>query len=304
MAKEWDKFQAEYKKLQPKIKKYTSTEASKMHSRIKKSLVNAWEGEDYFRESMAKARENGVKSEKLADFMKDKDFKDGLTTWNKSVDMHQGEVRVMTEYCSEAASLHKQMAGLLENIDKDLKKRKGSSESKKDIETLQSTLTKDTAEIKKTTDAIGKLNAAEKMYAVNFKRTVDKIMKESAASQSGKKDATELPQLLVDRVLKKNTGAVVKLSKSIAALCDSAISKAGVDLKDALPDLKTAAGQIKSLKKISDNYQLVKKKFPGIIKDSKDGKKILETIKKFEALYTASERKLRGTTVTIKKAAG
>lgn len=304
MAKEWGKFQAEYKKLLPKIKKHPLGEATKMHSRIKKSLATAWEGEDYFRESMAKARENGVTSEKLADFMKDKDYKDGLTAWNKSVNIHHGEVKIMVEYCDEAKALHQQMALLLANIDKDLNKRKGSSGSKKDIESLQKTLTKETPEMKKTSEAIGKLNAAQKMYAANFKRTLDKIMKEDASKQAQSKDKTELPQLLVDRMLKKNSNAVSKLFKSINSLCDSAISKAAVNMKEAEPDLKTAAGHIKTLRKINDSYQKVKKKFPDMIKSSKDSKKILVTIKKFDEYCTSAERKLRGTSVTIRKASG
>jgi len=98
-----------------------------MHSRIKISLGTAWEGEDHFRETMAKARENGVKSEKLADFKKENDFKDGLTTWNKTVNQHQGEVKIMVAYCAEAKTRHQQMAQLLANIDKDLKREKGRS---------------------------------------------------------------------------------------------------------------------------------------------------------------------------------
>lgn len=303
MAKEWDKFQAEYKTYEKAIKTYTAAEAAKLKKRVSIALSNAWEGEDFFRESLAKARENGVTSEKLADFQKDKDFKDGLGTWKKAAELHQEEVAAMTAFCDQAGAVHAKMARLLDAITKDLKKRAKSSESKKDIEALRDALTKQVAEIKKAADAIGTLSAAQKLYSANFKRAFDRILKESPDSQSKKKDANDLPQMLVDRNRKKYSNQVAALVKAISALCDSAMGKAATDLKGAVPDLKSAAAKLKDLKKVTDSYQAVKKKFPDAIEESKEKKAILEMIKKFDAAYTAAERKLRGTTVTIKKAA-
>jgi len=303
MAKEWDKFQADYKKLQPRIKKYTQSEADKMFSRIKKSLANAWAGEDYFRESMAKARENGVTGKKYADFAKDKDFKDGLSTWAKSAEMHQDEVKLMNVHCDGANSTHKDMAGLLGVIEKDLKKRAKSSSSKKDIEKLRDTLDGETKAMKKVKETIGKLNPAQMFYGINFSKTVDKIMKEGADSQAKAKDDTELPQMLADRVLKGNLNKVAKLTKNIATLCVSAMGKAETDLKQAIGDLKSAGPQFKALKKITDTYEKVQKKYPALIKDSKDRKKILADLTLMAKAYQASERKLRGAATTIKMAA-
>lgn len=304
MAKEWDKFQAEYKKFQPGIKTYTPAEASKLKKRVSIALSNAWEGEDYFRESLAKARENGVSSEKLADFQKDKDFKDGLSAWKKASDLHKAEVDAMIAFCDAAGALHSNMARLLDSIDKDLKKRGKSSESKKDIEGLRDNLAKEVKEVGKASQYLGQLNPAQKLYSANFKKAFDRILKEKPDSHAGKKDATELPQLLVDRNRKRSAAQVAQLSKAISARCDSAIDKAAEDLKSAVTDLKAAAASIKDLKKINDSYQAVKKKFPDAIEESKDKKAILDLIKKFDSIYVASERKLRGTTVTIKKAAG
>lgn len=303
MAKELEKFKAEHKKLAAGTKKFTTAEGDKIKKRIGISLGNAWEGEDYFRESLAKARADGVTSGKLADFQKNKHFKDGMTTWNKAVDIHQGEVDAMTAFCGEAKAHLAKMSKLAADIEKDLKKRSKTSDSKKDIEALQGALAKEIAGVKKASEYEGKLNAMQKLYAANFQKNVAKIMKEKPDSHDKKLDATELPQLLVDRNLKKYTNQVGTLVKAINAHCVAAIDKAGEDLKAAAPDLKAAAAKFKDLKKINDQYQTVKKKFPGAIDDSKDKKKLLATLKKFNDLTAAAERKLRGTTVTIKKAA-
>lgn len=303
MAKELEKFKAEHKKLAAGTKKFTTAEGEKIKKRIGISLGNAWEGEDYFRESLAKARADGVTSGKMADFQKNKHFKDGMITWNKAVDIHQEEVSAMTAFCSDAKAHMAKMGKMAADIAKDLKKRAKSSASKKDIEALQGVLTKEIAEVKKASEYEGKLNAMQKLYAASFQKNVAKIMKEAPDAHDKKKDATELPQLLVDRNLKKYTTQVGALVKAINTHCVAAIDKAGKDLKAAVPDLKTAAAKFKDLKKINDQYQAVKKKFPGAINDSKDKKKLLATLKKFNDLTTAAERKVRGTTTTIKKAA-
>ncbi|WP_411352901.1 hypothetical protein PNH50_09335 [Leisingera aquaemixtae] len=303
MAKELEKFKAEHKKLAAGTQKFTAAEGEKIKKRIGISLGNAWEGEDYFRESLAKARADGVTSGKLADFQKNKHFKDGMTTWNKAVDIHQEEVSAMTAFCGEAKAHLAKMSKLAADIGKDLKKRSKTSDSKKDIEALQDALDKEMAGVKKASEYEGKLNAMQKLYAANFQKNVAKILKEKPDSHDKKKDATELPQLLVDRNLKKYTNQVGLLVKAINAHCGAAIDKAGQDLKAAVPDLKAAAAKFKDLKKINDQYQTVQKKFPRAIEDSKDKKKLLATLKKFNDLTAAAERKLRGTTVTIKKAA-
>lgn len=303
MAKELEKFKAEHKKLAAGTQKFTAAEGEKIKKRIGISLGNAWEGEDYFRESLAKARADGVTSGKLADFQKNKHFKDGMTTWNKAVDIHEEEVNAMAAFCSEAKAHLAKMSKLAADIGKDLKKRSKTSDSKKDIEALQGALAKEMAGVKQASEYEGKLNAMQKLYAANFQKNVAKILKETPDSHDKKLDATELPQLLVDRNLKKYTNQVGLLVKAINAHCGAAIDKAGQDLKAAVPDLKAAAAKFKDLKKINDQYQTVQKKFPRAIEDSKDKKKLLATLKKFNELTAAAERKLRGTTVTIKKAA-
>lgn len=304
MSKEWDNFKSDYKKLQPKIKKYTTSDATKMHASLKKTLKDAWKAEDSFRQTISKAKESDRKTVKLADFMKDKGFKLGHTNWNKAVDTHRANVKTMIEFCGQAADTHKQMNDLLGNIIKDLRESKESASSKKEIENLKTSLTKETAEMKKTKNAIGKLNAPEKLYAVNFKRTVDSVLKDCTASKSDNSETIDLPKLMDPRILKKNLDSGVKLAKSIAVLCGNALEKAPANKKDAISYLKKAEGEIKKLKKIDDKYKLVQKKFMSKIKAERDGKKTLATMKKLNAYYLNTQKKIRETGLSVKKAVG
>ena len=301
MSKEWDKFQAEFKKLQPGIKKLPVSGATKIHAQLKKTLTKAWDQEDKFRDALGKAQKDGVKSEKLADFMKDKGFKDAHTTWKKAVETHHGEVDQLKAYCSQAAETHGKLTTLQTDIEKYQKKNKGVAPPSKEIEKLPTTLKKQIAELKKTKDAIGKLTAPEKLYAVNFKRTVDNILKKSG--KSGKVSDADLPKLLEDKALKKNVKEASNLVRSITELCDSAVENAPASRKDATTDLKKAKLQIKQLKKLSTNYQNVKKKHPDKIKASKDAKKVLASIKNFASQLTDSEKKLKDSEAAVKKAA-
>jgi len=303
MAKEFEKFQAEHKKLLAALKKTTPEEAAKAHKRIGISLGNCWEGEDYLRESLAKMRKEGETSTKLGDLQKNKHFKDGLGTWNTAINMHQKEVDALMGLCGDAKGLQAKLDKLEADITKDLKKRSKSSESKKDIEALHETVQKQIADLKKAAAYEGKLNPAQKLYAKNFKRTLDKILKEDPDAQSKKLDATELPQLLVDRNLKKFKTQVEKLAKSVQTSCAAALDKSQTDLKAAAPDLKAAAADVKKMHAIVAKYQQVRKKFPGAIKDSKDSKKIAAQLDTFDKLLEVSARRVKGTTVTIKKAA-
>ena len=246
MSKEWKKFQSVYKKQQPSIKKLPLSGATKLHAGLKKTLVKAWDQEDKFREALSKAQEDGIKSEKLPDFMKNKEFKDAHNAWSKAVDVHHCEVNKMKTYCEQAADAHKKTTGLNAEIEKYQKQNKEVPPPNKEIAKLPDALSKQAAEMKKVEDAIGKLTAPEKLYAVNFKRTVDNILRK--AGKSGKTSDADLPKLLDDKVRKKNDKDASNLVRSIADLCDSAVEKASVSRKEATADLKKAKIQIKNLK--------------------------------------------------------
>ena len=59
--KNWDKFQADYRRLAPCIPKYACSEAATDGKRLGIAQANCWQGEQNLAESMVTARKNGGK---------------------------------------------------------------------------------------------------------------------------------------------------------------------------------------------------------------------------------------------------
>ena len=72
MAKEWDKFLATYKKLEPKLKIFDETNADKKSQVFRLAYANCSAGENNISDAMVTARENGVTGTEMKDFLKDK----------------------------------------------------------------------------------------------------------------------------------------------------------------------------------------------------------------------------------------
>lgn len=307
MAKEWDKFQADYKKLAPSIKKYAYAEAAAYSVRMRTAHANCSEGETYLSETMVTARKNGVTGSGLNDFIKDKGFKEALGLLDKAANMLTEATRDFEKFCLEAGDVAAEVGKLADAIEKDLKGRKDSSASKKDIEALLAQAADDRKDLLKSSKYYGeKVNGAILNYAKNFQKTVATIMSEAPAAQEKAKDATELPQLFVDRNIKKNFGQAIADGKSIGELCSSAIDKAANAGKDALaaakPDLTAAAEVLSGLKKLHDDYARATSSFKDALDNSKDKDKIEKMIAAIQTAYEDSDRRFRGTLTTIKKA--
>ena len=302
MAKEWDKFQAEYKKLKPGIDKHSTTEASAVFQRFKLASANRSQGEDYLGDSTVTARKNGVTGATLAEFMKDKTFSDAKKLLDKVVDEYATELKALDAFCDAATKLSGEVAVLNKAIEKDLKSRKDKSESKKDIEALLATTADDVKELNKAADYRTKPNPFQRGYVANYAKAIDKIVKEAPEEQERKKDATEMPQLFVDRNIKANTSKAIALNKAVADACNEAITAAGDDVKAALPFLKTAQTSLVALKEMNDKYVEAVKKFQAAIDDSKDKAKTEKMIDAIGKSFDAAARTFKGTSATIKKA--
>ena len=136
MAKEWDKFSSDYKKLAPKIEKYSAENASTAKTRINSANTNCGEGERNLADCMVTARKNGVTGDTLVDFMKDKTFAEGYKLLQAATNMMAEELLTMQAFSKEAGEVLADVTKLDAAITKDLKGRKDKSESKKDIEGL------------------------------------------------------------------------------------------------------------------------------------------------------------------------
>src|SRR5690348_6070584 len=137
MAKEWEKFDAEYKKIKAKYSKHTKDEASTTAQRLRLANANCSEGESNLKSSLVAARREGVTGSTFADFMKNARFKEAVALLNKAAGALEGEVKRCDEFSQQAEAAVGELNALKAKIEKDLKGRKDSSESKKDIEALQ-----------------------------------------------------------------------------------------------------------------------------------------------------------------------
>ena len=306
MSKELKKFEGEFKKIKPKLKTHNKDTAA----RLKKLTYSIWldctsQGEEYLAESMVPAFKAGVKGTNLADFMKVKEFKEAYNTLKTAANNLAIEV-------NKAAAMQKEALGLLAatnkldaDITKDLKKRKDKSKSKTDIENMQKEVKAAATEFTAAGKAHDNLLPGAKQYPGSFTKKVQKVLKTPPAKAQSMLDATVLPQLLQDRNLTSNRNKVKKALEIVNSKCDDAMKAAETDLKSAGAPLKAAAAAFKALKEIHDQYVRAKNdnRVKKQINDSKDKASILKAIGFFEKAYVAAERKFRGTSTTIKKAA-
>jgi hypothetical protein len=305
MAKELDKFKQRYDKVAPKLKKLTVEEAGKLKKSFGLSVGDASaSGESHMIESMANARDNGVTGDRLQDFMKDKGFKlavEAFTIAVNQADKLQGELKA---FCDEATAAAAELAKIKTDIDKDLKGRKDKSESKSEIVALGDQIEGDIKALKKTAAVWDSVPPKQRDYVANYEKTIDKILKTAPDVQERQRDATELPQMLVDRNRKQATTRAAGFARKVKEACEAAIEAAGTDLAGAQPHLKAAAASLTELKTVHDSFKKAVDYADG--KRSLDGTKDEAAVRKamsdIEKLYEMAERTLRGTATTIKKA--
>ena len=303
MAKEWDKFQATYKKIEPKLKIYTEANGAKKSAILSNAYSNCSVGENNITDSIVTARENGITGNELKGFMKDKGFQEAMKLYTLAVNEMDTAQKDYGAFCAAARGVADEVATLHAAIEKDLKGRKDKSESKKEIEGLRDQLGKDWPLL----DAVAKRNTkntspAKEKYVENYQKTIDTLLKEAPEEQQRKKDESELPQLLVDRNIKSNFSKAVGMVKRIDEHCAAALEASEEDLKAAAPHLKLAVGELSPLKKLSDSYEEVAKRFDANIQNSKDEAKIRKMIGAITKGFADSDRKIRGIATTIKKA--
>ena len=124
MAKEWDKFSSDYKKMKPGIEKYSASAVSAVYKRLGLADASLSEGESNLAESTVDARKAGVTGASLPDFMKNKAFADAKKLLDKAVGMFVEALNDLDSFCTEAGKLSTEVGALYTKIEKDLKSRK------------------------------------------------------------------------------------------------------------------------------------------------------------------------------------
>jgi len=304
VAKEWAKFDAEYKKIKTTYAKHTKDEAGTTSQRMRLASANCSEGEANLKSSTVAARREGVTGSTSADFMKNAKFKEAVLLLTKAAGTLDDEVKRVDTFSKDAETAVGELNSLKTKIEKDLKGRRDSSESKKDIEALQDQIEKDLKDF----GGYAKL-AKEKVlpyyrsYTANLQKTINKILAEAPEAQAREVEGNEAPQKFTDRVLNKYLQQCVIGLRNVQAACEKAIELAAEGKNaDAAGQLKQAAATRKEINEIATEYAKLAKDHSDAVNNSKDKSKIVDAIAKMAKADEAAERAVRGVTTTLRKA--
>ena len=304
MAKEWAKFDTEYKKIKTTYAKHTKDEAAATSQRMRLSSANCSEGEANLKSATVAARRDGVTGSTSSDFMKNAKFKEAVLLLTKAAGSLDDEVKRLDTFSKDAESAVGELNALKTKIEKDLKGRKDSSESKKDIENLQSQIEKDLKDF----GGYAKL-AKEKVlpyhrnYTGNLQKTINKILAEAPDAQAREVEGNEAPQKFTDRVLNKYLQQCLIGLRSVQAACEKAIELAAEGKNaDAAGQLKQAAATRKEISEVATEYARLAKDHADALNNSKDKSKIVDAIAKMAKADESAERAVRGVTTTKRKA--
>lgn len=284
MAKDWDKLEASFKKLQPQIKKIDPSRADKLVKAVKAALQTAWDAEEKFREALKAAQKSGIKGKKPKDFAADAEFKTAYGILSKTAGQHGDVVKALQAVSDEAGTLHKTLVRMAGEVKKLI--TKGNKEQAR----FQTLVSEAEAKVKPVANAMGKLTAPEMFYGAQFDRVVDGIINKSKKSGASG-PAGDAAKLIEQKERDKNLKAAVKMSQQVAQLCEGALKKADSDPGAAAPYLKKAAELIEKLKAFDAAYQKVKKKNTDLIKASKDKAKIVKAIATMAKAHAIAARK-------------
>lgn len=305
MAKEYTKFKSDFdKKIAANLKTLNTAEMKHLSERMRMAFAAAWEGENVLKEGLVPAHQAGITGTNLADYLKNKDFKEAYTLYKKAAEEHAKLLNEAADSEKEAKKTLSVAMKLDADITKDLKKRKDNSDSKKDIVALQKDVQGAIKELALAAKVYDRQDKHKKNYASNFAKTVQSILKTPPDQAKQAKDNTEMPQLFVDRVLGRNTKSFTKHYKTALAKVDEALKVSETDLKAASVPMKAAVVELSALKKINDDYidALNNNTVKRALDDSKDKAAILKKVTSMNSAYTAAEKKVRGAATVLKKA--
>ena len=300
MSKQLDKFKAKFSKFQKKNKDLNQKNARMHVKNVGKHYQGAkFNAEGYFIEALVKVRKRGVKAEKLNVVMKEPEVKDAMKVFNTTVNRMATELANHDAFVKRCTTAGMELRKFKNDIDKDLRKRKDSSASKKDIDKLSQ-------EVDKTMDNLSKsagitVPKVQRAYPDNFQKTLTKLVAMAPDAAEAKSDSVLLPQMLVDRNMKKAKGTAMRLHKEMKALCDEAEAKVKSDMKAAITAIKATSKPLKQMKSLSDDYTKAIKVAKGDLEKSKDKKVILKDVDQINKLFKSSATQVKKSLAIVKK---
>lgn len=299
MSKGLEKIDGDLKKLLPKLKPLSKVEGLKQLKAISAALDACWELEDKLVEALAEAREAGNAGTSVSELDKDRGFKAARVLWEKAVAAQKTELAVLAKMVVEAKTLLKDLAKLAALAEKEAKAAAKGSADYKAAEGLLARLDALIKEMTSVTKCEGKLKPAEKFYALQYKKILDKRIQEAGKGATAEAD---LPKLLEDAEIKRNALKIKRLYGEVLTAHKKGSALAAKDAKGAEGQLKAATHKLKDLKKLVEDYQKARKKCEKDIKEASNSKVLTELLNGFDKILRMAEDKLAELANVVEKA--
>jgi len=298
MPKGLDKIEGDFKKLLPKLKPLTKADALKQLKSITLALNTCWDREDDLRAALAAARENGHAGKSVSELDKDRGFKSARVLWEKAVAAQKKELTALAQMTAAAKAAQKDIDSLAKLTEKEAKAAAKGSADKKAAEALAARLGAAGKELASVVKCEGKLKPAEKFYALQYKKILDKMIKDAGKEATAEAD---LPKLLDAAQLKRNGARIKKLLGEILAAHKKGSALAETDARGAEGQLKTGARKLKDLKKLVGDYQKARKKCVKDIKAADNSKTLTDLLDGFDKSLKLADLKIRELASTVEK---
>ena len=282
------------------MKKLTKADAERLKKTMAAALDKCWDAEDTLRESLAKAREGGIKSKKLADLQKDKSFKASLGLWQKAVVSQKAALDAMMALIATAKAQDADLAKLHDGTEPLSKASGKGTAEKKEADALLAALKKHRADLKMVVGYEGKMKPGDKFYAIQSKNILEKML---SSEPKGATSDADLPKLLEEKLFKRNAAKVAALNRAVQQAHKKGMATASGDLKTGQTQLKVGQMKLEQLKKLVNDYQRARNKCATDLKTAPDSKKLIATLDLFERSLTQSDARMKDLESEIKKLA-
>lgn len=298
MAKEWDDFQKNFKKIQQSTKSLKPSEGEKLKKQLIADLNKAWDEETLVRKAIKKAQQNGAKADKLSSLLKDPDFSNAYKSWVKATTAHKDQVKSLKSYSDAAKKHYDDLNKQYGAVAKSVKQSKEPEAAKKNIKATMKDAQDHMKMLEQINAIYGTLKMPELFYASKEEKTMEVIIKKEA----GKGAPAALPKILEDAGRKKGEKNAKALHKSAMNAFEEAIKDSKINVDFARTDMDKGEAMLVSLSKLNDDFQSAQKKQLKEIDKSPNKKDIEDTIKSINAFKLEVEKIKKKATAAVKAA--
>ena len=301
MADDWVKLEANYKKLEPQIKKSTLAQANKLWGLLQTRDKMLETHEKTLAKAAIAAFDKGVKGKTVTEFMKDKGFGEAKKLLDTDRRLLVNELYELKLFCEGCFDLAKLMDNLSSQMAKAMKASKDKSPARTKVEKLSEALVN---QLKDTNEAAAMRFRPDK-YLTSFNGQYDKLivhlLEQALKTGAENKEDDELPQPLTDKKLKEAVQQCKDLHEAVEENANDALGLKSQGSKATAGPMKKAATALSDLKKLALRYDGLRSKFKKEIAASKEKSEIEAKASDMATEFAAAEKSFKKVMVDLKK---